>query len=73
MFDPIRTERLLLRPARLADAEPLAAWRSDPEVARYQNWIAPYPLDRAREMVARMAAMDGPADDELDTDLDDAA
>ena len=51
---PIRTERLLLRPARLADAEPLAARRSDPEVAKYQNWIAPYP------------ARTGPRDDRRD-------
>jgi RimJ/RimL family protein N-acetyltransferase len=64
MFEPIRTDRLLLRPARLADAEPLAAWRSDPEVARYQNWIPPYSLERAEEMVARMVAMDGPANEE---------
>jgi RimJ/RimL family protein N-acetyltransferase len=64
VFEPIRTERLLLRPARLSDAEPLSRWRSDPEVATYQNWIAPYPLDRAREMVGRMVAMDGPANDE---------
>ena len=61
----LRTDRrLLLRPARPDDAEPLAARRSDPEVAEYQNWIAPYPLDRAQEMVAAMAAMDGPANDE---------
>ena len=64
MFEPIRTPRLLLRPARLSDAEPLSRWRSDPEIAEYQNWVAPYPLDRAREMVGRMVAMDGPANDE---------
>ena len=75
VFQPIRTARLLLRPARLADAEPLSRWRSDPEVAEYQNWIAPYSLDRAREMVAGMAAMDGPVNDDwwmlTIADLDD--
>jgi RimJ/RimL family protein N-acetyltransferase len=64
VFEPIRTPRLLLRPVRPSDAEPLSRWRSDPGVAQYQNWLAPYPLDRAREMVGRMVAMDGPANDE---------
>ena len=39
----LRTDRLLLRRPRLADAEALAARRSDPEVAKYQNWIAAVP------------------------------
>ena len=60
----LQTERLLLRRVRPDDAEPLAARRSDPEVAEYQNWVPPYPIDKAREMVAEMAAMDGPIDDE---------
>jgi RimJ/RimL family protein N-acetyltransferase len=63
-FEPLRTDRLLLRPMRAADAEPLAARRSDPEVSRYQNWTAPFPLERARTIVADIAAMDGPADGE---------
>lgn len=48
---PIATERLLLRRFSDADAETLAAYRSDPEVARYQSWDAPFPLDRARAAV----------------------
>lgn len=63
-FEAIRTERLLLRPVRATDADALAARRSEPEVAEYQNWIAPYPLDRAETMVAELVAMDGPADGE---------
>jgi RimJ/RimL family protein N-acetyltransferase/GNAT superfamily N-acetyltransferase len=63
-FEPLRTDRLLLRPMRTADAEPLAARRSDPDVARYQNWTTPYPVERARTMVADIVAMDGPADGE---------
>jgi RimJ/RimL family protein N-acetyltransferase len=64
MFTPIHTSRLLIRPMRLDDAPALAARRSDPEVARYQTWIPPYPLERAEKMVAEIVAMDGPAPEE---------
>jgi RimJ/RimL family protein N-acetyltransferase len=63
-FEPLRTDRLLLRPMRPSDAEPLAARRSDPDVARYQNWTIPYPIERARTMVADIVALDGPTNDE---------
>ena len=63
-FTPIHTERLLLRPPRASDAAHLAARRSDPEVARYQNWIAPYPLERAEAMIAELMQLDGPTNDE---------
>ncbi len=55
-FDPIETERLLLRPVRLEDAEALASRRSEPDVARYQSWTLHFPLDRARAMVEEFAA-----------------
>src|SRR5688500_4902548 len=38
MFTRIETERLVLRRFTDGDAEPLLAYRSDPEVARYQVW-----------------------------------
>lgn len=60
MFEPIRTERLLLRAARASDASALAARRSDPEVARFQSWTTPYPLERAELLVGDVAATDGP-------------
>jgi RimJ/RimL family protein N-acetyltransferase len=60
----LQTERLLLRRVRPDDAEPLAARRSDPEVAEYQNWVPPYPIEKATKMIAEMAAMDGPVDQE---------
>ena len=42
---PIRTERLVLRPFRADDVEPLLAFHSDPEAVRY----VPYPpRDRAQ-------------------------
>ena len=37
-FEPLVTERLLLRRSRAEDAEVISAYRSDPEVHRYQGW-----------------------------------
>lgn len=46
-FDGLTTDRLVIRRFVPADADALAAYRSDPEVARYQSWTPPYPLERA--------------------------
>jgi RimJ/RimL family protein N-acetyltransferase len=54
----IGTERLVLRRFRASDAETLAAYRSDPDVARYQSWTVPVPLEQARVLVASLAAGD---------------
>jgi RimJ/RimL family protein N-acetyltransferase len=48
----IVTERLLLRPLQLQDAEAFAAYRSDPDVARYQSWDATYSAADAGRLVA---------------------
>jgi RimJ/RimL family protein N-acetyltransferase len=37
-FEALRTDRLVLRRFRTEDAVTFAAYRSDPEVARYQDW-----------------------------------
>lgn len=37
---PVFTERLVLRRLQEKDVKPLVAYRSDPEVARYQNWTS---------------------------------
>ncbi|MCA9310367.1 MAG: GNAT family N-acetyltransferase, partial [Phycisphaerales bacterium] len=50
----LRTSRLLIRPMVMADAPALAEYRSDPEVARYQGWEAPYPLHAAEALIATM-------------------
>lgn len=50
----LHTPRLILRPFQDSDLEPFAAYRSDPEVARYQGWDAPYSLDQAAEFIAEM-------------------
>jgi len=52
----ITTERLVLRRFRQSDAATLAAYRSDPSVARYQSWDAPYGLDQAELAVLALAA-----------------
>lgn len=61
-FEPIRTERLILRRPRLDDAEAAFQRRSLPEVARYQDWEMPYTREQAEASAARVAAMDGPVD-----------
>ncbi|WP_285471064.1 GNAT family protein [Actinoplanes sp. NBRC 101535] len=50
------TERLVLRRFRASDATALAAYRSDPDVARYQTWDAPFPPTKAETAVRNFAA-----------------
>jgi len=54
----LATERLVVRRFRAEDAPAFAAYRSDPEVARFQSWDAPYPLEQAVELVREFAAGD---------------
>lgn len=37
-FEPLLTDRLVLRRSRPEDAEAISAYRSDPDVHRYQGW-----------------------------------
>jgi RimJ/RimL family protein N-acetyltransferase len=48
----IATGRLLLRPFEAADVPAFAAYRSEPDVARYQSWGTPYPRAEAERLVA---------------------
>ncbi|MGH9269684.1 MAG: GNAT family N-acetyltransferase [Ilumatobacteraceae bacterium] len=50
-FLPIETERLRIRAMTVDDAPVFAAYRSEPAVARYQSWTAPYPLESARRLI----------------------
>jgi RimJ/RimL family protein N-acetyltransferase len=50
----LETPRLVLRPFQDTDLPTLFAYRSDPEVARYQTWDVPYRLDQAAEVIAEM-------------------
>ena len=53
-----RTPRLLVRRFRLADTAVFCEYRSDPEIARYQSWDAPFPLADAQRLVAEFVAAD---------------
>lgn len=51
-FVPFSTARLTVRAFRPVDAVPLTAYRNDPDVARYQDWDLPYPLERTEARIA---------------------
>ena len=55
---PLRTQRLLIRVMTPSDAAAFAAYRSDPEVARFQAWDLPYTEDDARALIAGQADRD---------------
>lgn len=61
-FQPIRTERLILRRPVLGDAKAAYERRNLTEVARYQRWELPYTRERAEEQTAEAAELDGPID-----------
>jgi RimJ/RimL family protein N-acetyltransferase len=52
-FLPIATERLVLRRFTPADAAGLAAYRSEPAVARYQSWATPYSVSAAQRLIGQ--------------------
>ena len=47
------TQRLILRPFQDSDLEPFVAYRSDPDVARYQSWELPYTKEQAAAFLQR--------------------
>jgi aminoglycoside 6'-N-acetyltransferase len=51
---PFETARLILRPFQQQDLESFIAYRSDPLVARYQGWDAPYPREKAIAFIEEM-------------------
>ncbi|MCB0909598.1 MAG: GNAT family N-acetyltransferase [Nocardioidaceae bacterium] len=55
---PLRTERLVIRLMSSDDAAAFAAYRNDPEVARFQAWDLPYTEDDARALIADQADRD---------------
>jgi RimJ/RimL family protein N-acetyltransferase len=46
-----RSDRLVIRRFRAADAASLAAYRSDPATARYQSWDVPFSNAHARAFI----------------------
>jgi RimJ/RimL family protein N-acetyltransferase len=55
-FTELAGPRLTLRRFRAADAPVFAAYRSVPEVARYQSWDTPFPVTAAEEAISEMLA-----------------
>ena len=51
----LATERLFVRPFVASDANALVAYRSDPDVARYQDWDT-FSLEDARALIANEGA-----------------
>ncbi len=60
MFQPLRTERLLIRPFQTEDIAAFVARRNDPEVAKYQDWALPFTQEQAEQIVGELVAMEGP-------------
>lgn len=54
-FEPIVTDRLILRRSRPEDAETISAYRSDPDVRRGQGWERTDP-DTIRREIEEMAS-----------------
>jgi aminoglycoside 6'-N-acetyltransferase len=53
-FSKLMSERLIVRRFDPADAEPFAAYRSDAEVAIYQDWEVPYSVLEAKKFIASL-------------------
>jgi len=62
MFTPLRTERLLLRPARESDIDALYDRRADPRISDWQDWPMPYSRERAESPVRQTMSLDSPPD-----------
>jgi RimJ/RimL family protein N-acetyltransferase len=54
-FTALTAERVVLRRLRATDLPAFAAYRSDPEVARYQSWVEPFPLSLAEQFLTELA------------------
>lgn len=53
---PLQSDRLILRAFSARDAAEFSRYRSDPQVARYQSWDAPFTLEQAGQFIAGLAA-----------------
>ncbi len=56
-FTELTTERLVIRRFGPADSEPLAAYRSDPEIARYQGWECPFSVEEAEAFISSLRGL----------------
>jgi RimJ/RimL family protein N-acetyltransferase len=55
-FTALTTQRLVVRRFRPQDLATFIAYRSDPQVACYQSWEAPYPPSQARQLLRELQA-----------------
>jgi RimJ/RimL family protein N-acetyltransferase len=55
-FSALTTERLVLRRFRPEDLDAFVAYRSDPQIARYQVWEAPYLAGQAHQFLQHLQA-----------------
>jgi aminoglycoside 6'-N-acetyltransferase len=53
-FDYFTSRRLVIRRFGSGDAEAFASYRSDADVARYQDWECPFPLSEAKDFIASL-------------------
>jgi RimJ/RimL family protein N-acetyltransferase len=53
-FSELAGQRVVLRRFRPEDVGDFVAYRSDPEVARYQSWDAPYPREEGERFVRQL-------------------
>jgi RimJ/RimL family protein N-acetyltransferase len=53
-FSALTTERLVLRRFRPEDLDAFVAYRSDPQIARYQVWEAPYLAGQAHQFLQHL-------------------
>lgn len=60
MFTPLVTTRLILRAPAMSDLDALVERRSDPDVAKFQDWPLPVERDETRKLLAGAEATDGP-------------
>ncbi len=59
MLPVLHTPRLVIRPVRPDDVDPLFERRNDPRVAELQAWVTPYPRERAEEVITEVLALEG--------------
>lgn len=57
-FHSFGTDRLIVRRFSIGDVESLAAYRSDPDVARYQSWDTPFTQAQAQDFIEALAVTD---------------
>jgi len=53
----LETERLFLRPLDTPDIGAFSAYRSDPDIARYQGWGTPFTEEQAVDFIEQMKAV----------------